>query len=102
MQVVGMKSSALGDVKYNGALEAFLTILRTEGIRGCVCAMSATSILISYDLQYRGLWPNLLKVAPSIATSFFTYELVRPVTHIQLTTSPNGWFMQVKEFLIPP
>ena len=90
MQVVGMKSGALGDVKYNGALEAFLTILKTEGIGGCVCAISATLILISDDLQYRGLWPNLLKVAPSIATSFFTYELVRTIAHVWLTTGPNG------------
>ena len=25
----------------------------------------------------RGLWPNLLKVAPSRATSFFVYETVK-------------------------
>lgn len=58
MQVTGM--NALG-VKYNGAIDALFSILRTEGIKGL----------------YRGLWPNLLKVAPSIATSFFTYELVK-------------------------
>ncbi|TFK94621.1 mitochondrial carrier [Polyporus arcularius HHB13444] len=58
MQVAGM--GALGQ-KYNGALDALQSILRTEGIQGL----------------YRGLWPNLLKVAPSIATSFFTYELVK-------------------------
>lgn len=64
MQVAGM--STLG-VRYTGAIDAFKGILRTEGVVGL----------------YKGLWPNLLKVAPSIATSFFTYELV-------------------KEFLIPP
>ncbi|KLO14590.1 mitochondrial carrier [Schizopora paradoxa] len=64
MQVAGM--SALG-VRYTGAIDALKGILRTEGPLGL----------------YKGLWPNLLKVAPSIATSFFTYELV-------------------KEFLIPP
>ncbi|KAI0330140.1 mitochondrial carrier [Cubamyces sp. BRFM 1775] len=58
MQVTGM--NALG-YKYNGALDALRSIIRTEGIKGL----------------YRGLWPNLLKVAPSIATSFFTYELVK-------------------------
>ncbi|CAL1707046.1 unnamed protein product [Somion occarium] len=58
MQVTGM--SSLG-YQYNGALDALQSIARTEGIRGL----------------YRGLWPNLLKVAPSIATSFFTYELVK-------------------------
>ncbi|KAI0041003.1 mitochondrial carrier [Auriscalpium vulgare] len=60
MQVVGMNSGALG-YKYNGAFDAARVIIRTEGMRG----------------MYRGLWPNLLKVAPSIATSFFTYELVK-------------------------
>lgn len=64
MQVAGMKEGA---IKYNGAIDALVSIVRVEGVRGL----------------YRGLWPNLLKVAPSIATSFFTYELV-------------------KEFLIPP
>ncbi|KAF7965422.1 hypothetical protein HWV62_43658 [Athelia sp. TMB] len=59
MQVIGMKQS-LG-YKYNGAFDALRVIVRTEGIPGL----------------YRGLWPNLLKVAPSIATSFFTYELVK-------------------------
>ncbi|KAI0758343.1 mitochondrial carrier domain-containing protein [Irpex lacteus] len=58
MQVTGM--NALG-VKYNGAMDAMFSIVRTEGVKGL----------------YRGLWPNLLKVAPSIATSFFTYELVK-------------------------
>ncbi|KAF7793775.1 hypothetical protein EIP86_004896 [Pleurotus ostreatoroseus] len=81
MQVTGM--GALG-YQYNGALDALQSILRTEGVRGL----------------YRGLWPNLracftslvpkkcfltglvffrdtVKVAPSIATSFFVYELVK-------------------------
>ncbi|KAH9935377.1 mitochondrial carrier [Fomitopsis serialis] len=56
MQVTGM-----GGKKYNGALDALRTTLQAEGPKGL----------------YRGLWPNLLKVAPSIATSFFTYELVK-------------------------
>ncbi|KAJ8076806.1 hypothetical protein PM082_001229 [Marasmius tenuissimus] len=60
MQVTGMKSGDLG-IKYTGAIDALVGIMRTEGITGL----------------YRGLWPNLLKVAPSIATSFFTYELVK-------------------------
>lgn len=58
MQVAGM--GLLGQ-KYDSALDALRSILKTEGARGL----------------YRGLWPNLLKVAPSIATSFFTYELVK-------------------------
>ncbi|KAG1771825.1 mitochondrial carrier domain-containing protein [Suillus occidentalis] len=60
MQVTGMAHGGLG-YHYNGAFDALRSIIRTEGFRGL----------------YRGLWPNLLKVAPSIATSFFTYELVK-------------------------
>jgi len=60
MQVAGMSAGALG-YKYNGAFDALRQIIRHEGFIGL----------------YRGLWPNLLKVAPSIATSFFVYETVK-------------------------
>ncbi|KAF8135563.1 mitochondrial carrier domain-containing protein [Boletus edulis] len=60
MQVVGMSAGGMG-YQYSGALDALRAIIHTEGLRGL----------------YRGIWPNLLKVAPSIATSFFTYELVK-------------------------
>jgi len=60
MQVVGMSAGGLG-YRYSGAMDALRVIIHAEGFRGL----------------YRGIWPNLLKVAPSIATSFFTYELVR-------------------------
>ncbi|KZV70672.1 mitochondrial carrier [Peniophora sp. CONT] len=59
MQVSGMRNG--GMERYDGALSAARHIVRTEGLAG----------------MYRGLWPNLLKVAPSIATSFFTYELAK-------------------------
>jgi len=59
MQVRGM-GSALGP-QYNGALQALVGIVKNEGFSGL----------------YRGIWANLLKVAPSIATSFFTYEFVK-------------------------
>lgn len=59
MQVRGM-GTALGP-QYNGALHALVMIVRNEGVGGL----------------YRGIWANLLKVAPSIATSFFTYEFVK-------------------------
>ncbi|VDB95165.1 unnamed protein product [Peniophora sp. CBMAI 1063] len=59
MQVTGMRNG--GMQQYDGALSAARHIVRTEGLAG----------------MYRGLWPNLLKVAPSIATSFFTYELAK-------------------------
>ncbi|EPS99909.1 hypothetical protein FOMPIDRAFT_1041944 [Fomitopsis schrenkii] len=58
MQVTGMSGHGK---KYNGAVDALWITLQTEGPKGL----------------YRGIWPNLLKVAPSIATSFFTYELVK-------------------------
>ncbi|KZV82129.1 mitochondrial carrier [Exidia glandulosa HHB12029] len=58
MQVRGL--NALG-YEYNGALDALRVIFRKEGLRGL----------------YRGLWPNLLKVAPSIATSFYVYETTK-------------------------
>lgn len=42
MQVTGMK----GGPKYDGALDALRSVLRTEGVTGL----------------YRGLWPNLRKL----------------------------------------
>jgi len=42
MQVAGMRENS---VKYNGAIHALTSIVRTEGIAGL----------------YRGLWPNLRK-----------------------------------------
>ncbi|GAC72468.1 mitochondrial solute carrier protein [Moesziomyces antarcticus T-34] len=62
MQVAGMKDSQenLG-YKDKNAINAIQNILRAEGVTGL----------------YRGLLPNLLKVAPSIGTSFLTYEAVK-------------------------
>ncbi|KAF7298217.1 hypothetical protein HMN09_01043600 [Mycena chlorophos] len=60
LQVSGMRSSGL-NIQYTGAIDAMRGILKTEGFIGL----------------YRGLWVNVLKVAPSVATSFFTYELVK-------------------------
>lgn len=60
MQVAGMANSTLGYHDKNG-VDAIRNIVRRSGIRGL----------------YFGLIPNLLKVAPSMGTSFFTYELVR-------------------------
>ncbi|KAH9462209.1 hypothetical protein MJO29_003072 [Puccinia striiformis f. sp. tritici] len=58
MQVTGLSNL---NFKYNGAWDATKKILRNEGVKGL----------------YKGLWPNFLKVAPSIGTSFVTYEIVR-------------------------
>ncbi|KAF7315702.1 Rho-GAP domain-containing protein [Mycena indigotica] len=78
MQVTGMKSSGLG-IQYTGALDALQGIVRSEGFIGL----------------YRGLWPNLLKVAPSIATSFFTSRngcWDNNVERGMLTTNPGSLF----------
>jgi len=47
--------------KYKGLGDAITIILKAEGIRGL----------------YKGLLPNLLKVAPSIGSSFLSYEITR-------------------------
>jgi len=52
----------MGDLfPYRSTPHAFSMILKTEGIRGF----------------YKGMLPNLLKVAPSVAIVFVTYEFVK-------------------------
>lgn len=46
---------------YDSTRHALVTIVRTEGAHGL----------------YKGLLPNLLKVAPSVAIAFVTYEAVK-------------------------
>ena len=46
---------------YRSTPHAALTISRTEGLRGF----------------YKGMVPNILKVAPSISIAFVTYEFVK-------------------------
>lgn len=52
--------SGLG-YKYKGLWDAITVIIKGEGVRGL----------------YKGLLPNLLKVAPSIGSSFLSYEITR-------------------------
>lgn len=47
--------------KYAGVTDAVTSILRTEGFRGL----------------YKGIVPNLLKVAPSMASSWLSFEMTR-------------------------
>jgi solute carrier family 25 phosphate transporter 23/24/25/41 len=47
--------------KYKGLGDAIRIIIRNEGVKGL----------------YKGLLPNLLKVAPSIGSSFLSYEITR-------------------------
>lgn len=46
---------------YASVFDAMRTIFRQEGVKGF----------------YKGLWPNLLKVAPSMASSWVSFELTR-------------------------
>ena len=53
---------AMGDkFPYRNTPDAIVTMYRTEGVAGF----------------YKGMLPNLLKVAPSIAIAFVTYEFVK-------------------------
>ena len=47
--------------QYKSIWDAIKIIVTQEGIRG----------------MYKGLWPNLLKVAPSMASSWLSFELTR-------------------------
>ncbi|KAK0549239.1 hypothetical protein OC845_003220 [Tilletia horrida] len=60
MQIVGMKEGGLGGTEKN-SYAIMRNLFIQEGVRGL----------------YRGLLSNLLKVAPSIATSFTVYETVQ-------------------------
>lgn len=59
MQVSGMKNSSLG-VQDKGGLDSLRNMIRQHGFKGL----------------YHGLFPNLLKVAPSTGAYFLTYDLV--------------------------
>ncbi|KAL7424716.1 hypothetical protein Q5752_000400 [Cryptotrichosporon argae] len=58
LQVAGLSGMS---PEYTGAVDAMRKIVRAEGWKG----------------MYRGLVPNLVKVMPSIAVSFYTFETVR-------------------------
>ena len=58
MQVHRMPGSAY---TYKSTADAFITIARLEGVKGL----------------FKGMVPNILKVAPLNATSFVTYELMK-------------------------
>jgi solute carrier family 25 phosphate transporter 23/24/25/41 len=61
LQVQGFAGSFDKTSHYNGMIDAFRGIWKKEGIRGF----------------YRGLWPNYLKVVPSIAITFLVYEQLK-------------------------
>ncbi|KAL9962186.1 hypothetical protein ACROYT_G031267 [Oculina patagonica] len=51
--------------KYNSTWHAFNVIVKTEGIRGL----------------FKGMWPNLLKVAPTIGIQFAVYEVCKTLLY---------------------
>ncbi|WVQ93453.1 hypothetical protein IAU59_000527 [Kwoniella sp. CBS 9459] len=59
LQVAGLTSLS---PQYNGAIDAMRQIIKNEGF---------------WKGMYRGLTPNIIKVTPSIAVSFYTFETVR-------------------------
>ncbi|KGB78345.1 solute carrier family 25 (mitochondrial phosphate transporter), member 23/24/25/41 [Cryptococcus deuterogattii 99/473] len=59
LQVAGLSTLT---PHYDGAIDAMRQIIRNEGF---------------WKGMYRGLAPNLIKVTPSIAVSFYVFELVR-------------------------
>ncbi|KAF2297928.1 hypothetical protein GH714_005539 [Hevea brasiliensis] len=80
MQMVGWKDAAsvvTGDGKskasleYTGMVDAFRKTVRHEG----------------FGALYKGLVPNSVKVVPSIAIAFVTYELVKDVLGVEMRIS---------------
>lgn len=57
-QVNNMKGM---EYRYKSVTDALTTIIKEEGVRG----------------MYKGLYPNLLKVAPSMAASWLSFEMTR-------------------------
>ncbi|KAJ8768556.1 hypothetical protein K2173_022663 [Erythroxylum novogranatense] len=80
MQMVGWKDAAsvvTGEgrnkvaIEYNGMIDAFRKTVRHEG----------------FGALYKGLVPNSVKVVPSIAIAFVTYELVKDVLGVEMRIS---------------
>ncbi|KAK6947893.1 Mitochondrial substrate/solute carrier [Dillenia turbinata] len=80
MQMVGWKDAAsvvTGDgrtkapLEYNGMVDAFRKTVRYEG----------------FGALYKGLVPNSVKVVPSIAIAFVTYEMVKDVLGVEMRIS---------------
>ncbi|KAF3538870.1 hypothetical protein F2Q69_00021315 [Brassica cretica] len=80
MQMVGWKSASSvvtgegrskASVEYNGMVDAFRKTVRHEG----------------FGALYKGLVPNSVKVVPSIAIAFVTYEMVKDVLGVEFRIS---------------
>nr|TKS14446.1 mitochondrial substrate carrier family protein [Populus alba] len=80
MQMVGWKDAAsivTGDgrskapLEYNGMIDTFRKTVRHEG----------------FGALYKGLVPNSVKVVPSIAIAFVTYEMVKDILGVEIRIS---------------
>ncbi|KAL0730857.1 hypothetical protein Bca4012_026951 [Brassica carinata] len=80
MQMVGWKSASSvvtgegrskASLEYNGMVDAFRKTVRHEG----------------FGALYKGLVPNSVKVVPSIAIAFVTYEMVKDVLGVEFRIS---------------
>ncbi|KAJ4823820.1 Mitochondrial adenine nucleotide transporter adnt1 [Turnera subulata] len=80
MQMVGWKDAAsvvIGEgrskapLEYNGMIDTFRKTVRHEGFRAL----------------YKGLVPNSVKVVPSIAIAFVTYEQVKDILGVEMRIS---------------
>ncbi|XP_038678900.1 mitochondrial adenine nucleotide transporter ADNT1-like isoform X2 [Tripterygium wilfordii] len=80
MQMVGWKDAAsivTGDgksrapIEYHGMVDAFRKTVKHEG----------------FGALYKGLVPNSVKVVPSIAIAFVTYELVKDILGVEMRIS---------------
>ncbi|KAF3684198.1 Mitochondrial adenine nucleotide transporter ADNT1 [Capsicum annuum] len=80
MQMGGWKNAAsvvIGDgtkkapVEYSGMIDAFRKTVRHEGV----------------GALYKGLVPNSVKVVPSIAIAFVTYEVVKDILGVEMRIS---------------
>ncbi|GJP41477.1 hypothetical protein CLOM_g1150 [Closterium sp. NIES-68] len=80
LQMVGWKDAASvlradGTVaaapQYTGMIDAFRKTVQTEGVKAL----------------YKGLVPNSVKVVPSIAIAFVTYEIMRDLLKVEIRIS---------------
>ena len=67
----GADASHASAVAYKGMVDCFARTVREEGVRAL----------------FKGLWPNYIKVVPSIAIAFVSYEQLKEAMGVQLRIS---------------
>mmetsp|Transcript_40431 Transcript_40431/g.72625 ORF Transcript_40431/g.72625 Transcript_40431/m.72625 type:complete len:322 (-) Transcript_40431:172-1137(-) len=82
LQMVGMKEAAAstishthieGPMNYTGMMDCFMKTVRYEG----------------FGALFKGLMPNYVKVVPSIAIAFVTYEKLKEWMHVEVYISSS-------------